>query len=61
MRRIVLAAVAALLFPGGTALADSFPSHPITIVVPFSAGGPSDATGADPGRADAAHAWARRS
>ncbi len=33
----------ALLTFGGNALADNFPSHPITIVVPFAAGGPSDA------------------
>jgi tripartite-type tricarboxylate transporter receptor subunit TctC len=43
MRRSVLAAFAATLVLGGNALADHFPSHPITIVVPFSAGGPSDA------------------
>jgi tripartite-type tricarboxylate transporter receptor subunit TctC len=43
MRRAVLAAFIALLISGGNALADNFPSHPITIVVPFSAGGPSDA------------------
>jgi tripartite-type tricarboxylate transporter receptor subunit TctC len=43
MRRMILAALAALLLSGGNAIADSFPSHPITLVVPFSAGGPSDA------------------
>src|SRR6202158_5975080 len=43
MRRAVLAALVALLASGGNALADNFPSNPITIVVPFSAGGPSDA------------------
>src|SRR4030088_217338 len=42
MRKIVLAALAVLAF-GGNALADNFPSRPVTIVVPFSAGGPSDA------------------
>jgi len=42
MRRIVLAAVA-MLISGGYALAENFPSHPITVIVPFSAGGPSDA------------------
>jgi tripartite-type tricarboxylate transporter receptor subunit TctC len=43
MRRSVLAALAALLAFAGNALADNFPSHPLTIIVPFSAGGPSDA------------------
>ena len=43
MRKTILAALIALMSLGGNALADKFPSHPITIVVPFSAGGPSDA------------------
>src|SRR5436309_7066117 len=43
MRRTVLAALIALMSFAGYALADNFPSHPITIIVPFSAGGPSDA------------------
>ena len=41
MRRLVLAALAALAFTV-PASAQSFPSRPITIVVPFAAGGPSD-------------------
>jgi tripartite-type tricarboxylate transporter receptor subunit TctC len=43
MRRTVLAALMALLALGSNARADNFPSHPITLVVPFSAGGPTDA------------------
>src|SRR6202048_2044992 len=43
MRRAILAAFVALLTFTGSALADNFPSHPITVIVPFSAGGPSDA------------------
>jgi tripartite-type tricarboxylate transporter receptor subunit TctC len=43
MRRVILAALVALLISGSTALAENFPSHPITVIVPFSAGGPSDA------------------
>ena len=43
MRKLVLAVFAALLISGSGARADNFPSHPITIIVPFSAGGPSDA------------------
>jgi tripartite-type tricarboxylate transporter receptor subunit TctC len=42
MRNVILAALA-LLTLSGNALAESFPSHPITLVVPFSAGGPTDA------------------
>jgi len=43
MRTAILAALAALLAFAGNARADNFPSRQITIVVPFSAGGPSDA------------------
>ena len=43
MRRIVLAALLATLSFAGVALAQSFPSRPLTVIVPFSAGGPSDA------------------
>ena len=43
MRRTMWAALVALLAFGGSALADNFPSRQITIVVRFSAGGPSDA------------------
>jgi tripartite-type tricarboxylate transporter receptor subunit TctC len=43
MRTLFLAAVMALLLSGGNARADNFPSRPVTIVVPFAAGGPSDA------------------
>lgn len=31
-----------LLYPGGAAIADDYPARPITIIVPFSAGGPGD-------------------
>src|SRR3984957_1107183 len=42
MRKVILAALGALLISGDNALAENFPSHPVTIVVPFSAGGPTD-------------------
>ena len=42
MRKLFLAALAMLAFIG-IASAETYPSHPITIIVPFSAGGPSDA------------------
>ena len=41
MRKAILAVLAVLAF-GSAALAQNFPSRPITIIVPFSAGGPSD-------------------
>ena len=43
MRRVVWAIFVALLSFGSAAHADNYPSRPITIVVPFAAGGPSDA------------------
>jgi tripartite-type tricarboxylate transporter receptor subunit TctC len=42
MRKTVLAALMALAAFSGSAFADNYPSHPITLVVPFSAGGPTD-------------------
>ena len=37
------AAVVAVCVPNAAALAQKWPSHPLTLVVPFAAGGPSDA------------------
>jgi tripartite-type tricarboxylate transporter receptor subunit TctC len=42
MRKIVLGLLATLAL-AGSAAAQNYPSRPITIIVPFSAGGPSDA------------------
>ncbi len=42
MRKAILAALIAILPFANPALAQNFPSRPITIIVPFSAGGPSD-------------------
>lgn len=42
MRKLVLAVLTMLAFTG-TVAAETWPAHPITIVVPFAAGGPSDA------------------
>src|SRR3954462_4050168 len=42
MRKSILAALLAMLTFAAPARAENFPSRPITIVVPFAAGGPSD-------------------
>jgi len=44
MRRLVLAMTATAAISGfaGAAAAQSFPSRPVTMIVPFSAGGPTD-------------------
>jgi tripartite-type tricarboxylate transporter receptor subunit TctC len=43
LRKAIWAALAVLMTIGGHAVAQNYPSRPITIIVPFSAGGPSDA------------------
>jgi tripartite-type tricarboxylate transporter receptor subunit TctC len=43
MRKAILAALMALAAFDGSAVAEKFPSHSLTIIVPFAAGGPSDA------------------
>lgn len=43
MKRLVVAALAAVLASVATAGAENYPSRPITIIVPFAAGGPTDA------------------
>ena len=47
MGRLLCVAVmlAAALFTGKPALAQAFPSRPVTIIVPFPAGGPEDTIG----------------
>lgn len=41
-RHLMLAAAVMLPFAAGSALAQSWPSKPITVIVPYAAGGPTD-------------------
>jgi tripartite-type tricarboxylate transporter receptor subunit TctC len=43
MKRLITAAIVAALAGSTPAVAQTFPSRPITIIVPFAAGGPTDA------------------
>jgi tripartite-type tricarboxylate transporter receptor subunit TctC len=45
LNKLPCAAVGALLTLSGTAVAQNFPTHPMTMVIPFAAGGPQDALG----------------
>jgi tripartite-type tricarboxylate transporter receptor subunit TctC len=45
LRKLLPAALAALLAAAGTAGAETFPSHPMTMIIPFAAGGPTDVLG----------------
>jgi len=45
MRRISLVVAAAMAASAGVAAAQSYPSRPITVIVPFGAGGPADTLG----------------
>ena len=43
--RVLTAAFAALLAIGGVAGAQDYPTRPVTMVIPFAAGGPTDVLG----------------
>lgn len=45
MRKTIIAAMAAVLAFGGAAQAQNFPDHPMTMIIPFAAGGPTDVLG----------------
>jgi tripartite-type tricarboxylate transporter receptor subunit TctC len=44
-KKIILATLGAVLAFGGTATAQQYPTRPVTMVIPFAAGGPTDVLG----------------
>ena len=44
MQRTIIAALAGALLHAGTAQAQQWPTHPMTLIVPFAAGGGIDVT-----------------
>jgi tripartite-type tricarboxylate transporter receptor subunit TctC len=44
-KRLLIAALGALMVWAGTANAEPYPSRPITMIIPFAAGGPQDTIG----------------
>jgi tripartite-type tricarboxylate transporter receptor subunit TctC len=53
--KIALRVAAALALAGASALAQAFPTKPVTIIVPFSAGGPTDTVARSLGQAMGKH------
>jgi tripartite-type tricarboxylate transporter receptor subunit TctC len=53
--KTALRVAAALALTGATALAQAFPTKPVTIIVPFSAGGPTDTVARSLGQAMSKH------
>lgn len=45
MRKTIIAAMTAVMAFGGAATAQTFPDHPLTMIIPFAAGGPTDVLG----------------
>src|SRR5512146_1078902 len=45
MKKVLLAAAFAALVSAGQAVAQDFPTRPVTMVIPFAAGGPQDTIG----------------
>jgi tripartite-type tricarboxylate transporter receptor subunit TctC len=45
MKKTIIAAFAAVLTLTGAATAQNFPDHPLTMIIPFAAGGPTDVLG----------------
>ena len=45
MRKTIISALTAVLALTGAASAQTFPDHPLTMIIPFAAGGPTDVLG----------------